>query len=140
MQTSQDVIAQDKESAQDFVVPVSNTTEEKTGNKSASTVNTEEEGPHRLVTSTPEFIESLFADGNECITAPNGIFPVKDETRLILALFSNGRFLVAEPYLHDGRVLSFQVLARKRNLQIGQPEPVSKSSDFKLYRQLTRFS
>ena len=85
----------------------------------------EPEGPHRLVTATPEFIASLFADGNECITAPTGIFPVKDETRLILALFSNGRFLVAEPYRHDGRVLSFQVLARKRNLQIGQPEYVS---------------
>ena len=48
----------------------------------------EEEGPRRLVTSSPEFIESLFADGNECITAANGILPVKDETRLILALFS----------------------------------------------------
>lgn len=85
----------------------------------------EPEGPRHLVTATPEFIASLFADGNECITAPTGIFPVKDETRLILALFSNGRFLVAEPYRHDGRVLSFQVLARKRNLQIGQPEYVS---------------
>lgn len=85
----------------------------------------EPEGPHRLVTATPEFIASLFADGNECITAPTGILPVKDETRLILALFSNGRFLVAEPYRHDGRVLSFQVLARRRNLQIGQPEYVS---------------
>lgn len=87
--------------------------------------STTEEGPRRLVTSSPEFIASLFADGNECITAPSGAFPVKDETRLILALFSNGRFLVAEPYRHDGRVLSFQVLARKRNLQIGEPECVS---------------
>ena len=85
----------------------------------------EEEGQRRLVTATPEFIESLFADGNECITAANGILPVKDETRLILALFSNGRFLVAEPYKNDGRVLSFQVLARKRNLQVGKPEYVS---------------
>ena len=85
----------------------------------------EEEGQRRLVTATPEFIGSLFADGNECITAANGILPVKDETRLILALFSNGRFLVAEPYKNDGRVLSFQVLARKRNLQVGKPEYVS---------------
>ena len=89
------------------------------------TASSNEEGPRRLVTSSPEFIASLFADGNECITAPSGAFPVKDETRLILALFSNGRFLVAEPYRHDGRVLSFQVLARKRNLQIGEPECVS---------------
>ena len=99
---------------------------------------TEEEGPRRLVTSTPEFIESLFSDGNECITAPTGIFPVKDETRLILALFSNGRFLVAEPYRHDGRVLSFQVLARKRNLQIGQPEAVSMAVISDIYEYVNK--
>ncbi len=96
------------------------------------------DGPRRLVTSTPEFIESLFADGNECITAPTGIFPVKDETRLILALFSNGRFLVAEPYRHDGRVLSFQVLARKRNLQIGRPEAVSMAVISDIYEYVNK--
>lgn len=90
-----------------------------------SDLDEEPSGPRQLVTSTPEFIASLFADGNECITAPTGIFPVNDETRLILALFSNGRFLVAEPYKHDGRVLSFQVFAKKRNLQIGKIECVS---------------
>lgn len=91
----------------------------------------------RLVVSSPEFISSLFSDGNECITAPGGIFPVKEETRLLLALFSNGRFLVAEPYKHDGRVLSFQVLAQKRNLQIGEPECVSMAviSDIYEYTQ-----
>ena len=90
-----------------------------------SDLQEEPTGPRQLITSTPEFIASLFADGNECITAPTGIFPVNDETRLILALFSNGRFLVAEPYKHDGRVLSFQVFAKKRNLQIGKVECVS---------------
>ncbi len=71
-----------------------------------------------------DFLAGLFADGNECITVPGGAFPVKEEIRLLLALFSNGRFLIADPYKHDGRVLSFQVLAQKRNLQIGKPEAV----------------
>ncbi len=79
----------------------------------------------RFVRTSSDFIKSLFADGNECITAPEGILPLKEEMRLYLALFSNGRFLVAEPYKHDGRVLSFQVLVKKRNLQIGEPEYVS---------------
>lgn len=95
-------------------------------------------GPRHLVTSTPEFIASLFADGNECITAPGSIFPVKEETRLLLALFSNGRFLVAEPYKHDGRVLSFQVLAQKRNLQIGEPECVSMAVISDIYEYATK--
>ncbi len=109
------------------IAPVLSSARQGNVENAANVLNTSanEEGPRRLVTSSPEFIGSLFADGNECITAPNGIFPVKDETRLILALFSNGRFLVAEPYKNDGRVLSFQVLARKRNLQIGKPECVS---------------
>ena len=98
----------------------------------------EGKGPRHLVTSTPEFIESLFADGNECITAPGSIFPVKEETRLLLALFSNGRFLVAEPYKHDGRVLSFQVLAKKRNLQVGDLECVSMAVISDIYEYATQ--
>ena len=92
----------------------------------------------KLVTSSPELLAALFADGNECITAPTGAFPVKDETRLILALFSNGRFLVAEPYRHDGRVLSFQVLAKKRNLQIGEPECVSMAVISDIYEYVNK--
>ncbi len=74
--------------------------------------------------STTAFIKELFANGNECITAPNGSFPIKEDTRLLLALFSNGRFLVSETYKYDGRVLSFEVLAKRRRLQIGKPEYV----------------
>lgn len=74
--------------------------------------------------STTAFIKELFANGNECITAPSGSFPIKEDTRLLLALFSNGRFLVSETYKYDGRVLSFEVLAKRRRLQVGKPEYV----------------
>ena len=73
------------------------------------------------------FIKELFANGNECITAPNGPCQIKDDTRLLLALFSNGRFLVSETYKFDGRVLSFEVLAKKRHFQIGKAEYVPMS-------------
>ena len=75
----------------------------------------------------PKFIESVFSQGNECITAPNGSFPVKEDTRNLLALFSNGKFFVCESHKFDGRVLSFEVLARKRRLQVGKPEYVPMS-------------
>ena len=70
-------------------------------------------------------IEELFSKGNELITATDGTLNIKDDTRGLLALFSNGRFLVSETHKFDGRVLSFEVLARKRRLQVGKPEYVN---------------
>jgi len=67
-------------------------------------------------------MRSLFVEGVTCVTAPNGSFPIKEDQRSLLALFSNGRFLVSEAHKFDGRVLSFEVLARKRRLQVGKPE------------------
>lgn len=70
------------------------------------------------------FLAELFANGNECITAPNGSFSVQENIRQLLALFSNGRFFVAESAKFDGRVLGLEYKARKRRLQVGKPEYV----------------
>ena len=70
-----------------------------------------------------EVLNELFANG-KCITAPSGSFPVKDDTRNLLALFDNGRFLVSSEHKFDGRVLSFEVLARKKKLQVNKAEYV----------------
>lgn len=70
------------------------------------------------------FLKTLFSNGNECITAPGFSFPVKEDMRTLLALFSNGRFFVSETYKFDGKVLGFEYLAKKRRLQIGTPEYV----------------
>lgn len=72
-----------------------------------------------------EYVERLFTSGNECITAPSGSFPLKEDTRALLALFSDGRFLVLESAKFDGRVLSFEVLARRRQLVISPAEYVT---------------
>lgn len=52
---------------------------------------------------------------------------VNDDTRRLLALFSDGRFLVVETHKFDGRVLSFEVLARKKRLNISKPTYVSQN-------------
>ena len=70
-----------------------------------------------------EVLNELFAN-SKCITAPRGSFPVKDDTRALLALFDNGRFLVNSEHKFDGRVLSFEVLARKKKLQVNKAEYV----------------
>lgn len=71
-----------------------------------------------------EFVRVLFLNGNQCLTTSRGSFPIKEDTRALLALFSDGRFIVSETHRFDGRVLSFEVLARKRRVMIKNPEYV----------------
>ena len=77
-----------------------------------------EEGVPANSTGLKELLDNLFMSGNECLTVPNGAFPLKEDTRSLLALFSDGRFLVLDKAKFDGRVLSFEVLARRRQLPI----------------------
>ena len=84
-----------------------------------------EELPEATDYSSIAFLKDLYSNGNECITLASGVFPVNEETRSLLALFSNGRFFVVDKYEFDGRVLGFQHLAKKRHLQIGKAECVS---------------
>lgn len=73
-------------------------------------------------------IEALFQHGNRLLTlSSNANLVINDDTRRLLALFSDGRFLVSETHKFDGRVLSFEVLARKKKLTIGKPEYVSQT-------------
>lgn len=77
---------------------------------------------------TKELLEHLFMSGNECLTVPNGAFPLKEDTRSLLALFSDGRFLVLDKAKFDGRVLSFEVLARRRQLPIEPAQYVDENT------------
>ena len=73
-------------------------------------------------------IEALFQHGNRLLTlSSNANLVINDDTRRLLALVSDGRFLVSETHKFDGRVLSFEVLARKKKLTIGKPEYVSQN-------------
>lgn len=70
-------------------------------------------------------IEQYFANGNALMTLQGSSLVIDDDTRRLLALFSDGQFLVSESHKFDGRVLSFEVLARKRKYQIGKPKYVT---------------
>ena len=73
-------------------------------------------------------IQSYFQHGNRLLTLPNNPnLVINDDTRRLVALFSDGRFLVSETHKFDGRVLSFEVLARKKKLSISKPEYVSQN-------------
>ena len=72
-------------------------------------------------------LEQLFAHGNRLLTLSGSSLVINDDTRRLLALFTDGTFLVSESHKFDGRVLSFEVLARKKKLNIGKPRYVSQN-------------
>ncbi len=78
-------------------------------------------------------IEAYFAKGVRLLTLPGSSLVVNDDTRRLLALFSDGRFLVVETHKFDGRVLSFEVLARKKKLTIMKPTYVSQNEMNAIY-------
>ncbi len=119
-ETSQEGGTQSTQSME--VVSQSNQSLEQSVSPAISSPTSSSQQPQQPNYSSPNFLKELFANGNECITAPSGSFPVKEDTRLLLALFSNGRFFVSETYKFDGKVLGFEYLAKKRRLQIGKPE------------------
>lgn len=83
------------------------------------------EGSKPAVKEPISRIEQYFTAGNTLTTLQGSSLPIDDDTRRLLALFSDGQFLVSEQHKFDGRVMSFEVLARKRKLNIGKPKYVS---------------
>ena len=76
----------------------------------------------------PNKIQSYFQHGNRLLTLPsNPDLVINDDTRRLVALFSDGLFLVSETHKFDGRVLSFEVLARKKKLPMIKPQYVSQN-------------
>lgn len=71
--------------------------------------------------------EKYFSNGNKLLTLSGMPLAINDDTRRLLALFSDGRFLVGENHKFDGRVLSFEVLARRKKLPISKPIYVSQN-------------
>lgn len=96
-----------------------------TGSDNASEDNTSEGA---ALDDGKGLIQSLFSAGNKLLTLPNSqTISVGDDTRRLLALFSDGRFLVVETHKFDGRVMSFQVLAKRKGLRFGKPIFISQN-------------
>ena len=89
--------------------------------------------PEKINYTSTAFLKELFSNGNECITAPGGSYVISDTTRSMLALFSNGRYFVAETNKYDGPPLLFVTDTKRRRLQIGQPEYVPLSVITNIY-------
>ena len=82
---------------------------------------------------TTNVIEKYFARGNKLLTLPGSEMAVNNDTRRLLALFTDGRFLVVGSHRFDGRVLSFEVLARKKRIPIQKPTYVTQAELNSIY-------
>jgi type II secretory ATPase GspE/PulE/Tfp pilus assembly ATPase PilB-like protein len=71
------------------------------------------------------FFDDLFAPGNKLLTLEDGELPVDPETRRMLALFSDGTYLVDNAHRFDGKVLNFTATAKRRKLLMKNPQYVS---------------
>ena len=108
---------------------VSESTEGTADNKTAVSSDIESNDSYDIQEKkAPNKIQSYFQHGNRLLTLPsNPDLVINDDTRRLVALFSDGLFLVSETHKFDGRVLSFEVLARKKKLPMMKPQYVSQN-------------
>lgn len=93
----------------------------------APAVSPETENKDKPTAEQSSITEKYFSNGNKLLTLPGMPLAINDDTRRLLALFSDGRFLVGETHKFDGRVLSFEVLVRRKKLPISKPIYVSQN-------------
>ena len=99
---------------------------------------TDEPAKTEEITGALGQLELYFKNGRKLLTIPGGSLSINDDTRRLLALFSDGSFLVSENHKFDGRVLSFEVLARKKKLMIAKPVYVSQNELNAIYNYAER--
>lgn len=112
---------------------VSQNTTQSVGENQSNGITSTPAAPEKINYTSAAFLKELFSNGNECITAPGGSYVISDTTRSMLALFSNGRYFVAETNKYDGPPLLFVTDTKRRRLQIGQPEYVPLSVITNIY-------
>lgn len=114
----------------DGITVLSESEEKKTGSDIVS--DNDEVSRHNNI------LEVVFANDNQLLTMENGKVVVDGETRRMLALFSDGTYLVDEAHRFDGKVLNFSSIAKRRKFKINPPQYVSGSVISAIYAYAER--
>ena len=85
-------------------------------------------------------LEDLFANGNKLLTLPDSDITLSDETRRLVALFSDGTYLVSKDHRFDGPVYNFEKTIKKRRIPIKTPQYVSQNEISAIYAYAERGS
>lgn len=81
-----------------------------------------------IIDDTPEsgaesqnLLQILFSNDNRLLTVENGPVSVDSETRHMLALFSDGTYIVDDAHKYDGKVLNFVATMKRRKIPVATP-------------------
>ncbi len=82
--------------------------------------------------------DQLFANGNKLLTVNGSDFAISNETRRLLALFSDGTYLVSKDNRFDGAVYNFEANVKRRKIPIKAPRYVTLNEISAIYAYAER--
>lgn len=91
-------------------------------------------------TKKTNILEELFGSGNRLLTLPDSDIQINDETRRLVALFSDGTYLVSKEHRFDGSVYNFEKTIKRRKIPIQPPRYVTQNEISAIYAYAERGS
>ena len=110
-------------------------TEEKE-NQNKSNFEEDEEAPAQA--KKGNLFDRLFANNNKLLTVNGSDFAISNETRRLLALFSDGTYLVSKDNRFDGAVYNFESNVKRRKIPIKAPTYVTLNEISAIYAYAER--
>ena len=100
--------------------------------------NFEEEDSGAGQAKKVNLFDQLFANGNKLLTVNGSDFAISNETRRLLALFSDGTYLVSKDNRFDGAVYNFEANVKRRKIPIKAPRYVTLNEISAIYAYAER--
>ncbi len=105
-------------------------------NKPSTSNFAEDEGATQ--TKKASLFDTLFANNNKLLTVNGSDFVISNETRRLLALFSDGTYLVSKDNRFDGAVYNFEANVKRRKIPIKAPTYVTLNEIAAIYAYAER--
>lgn len=106
--------------------------------KKTAESNFEEEDSGASQVKKVNLFDQLFANNNKLLTVNGSEFAISNETRRLLALFSDGTYLVSKDNRFDGAVYNFEANVKRRKIPIKAPRYVTLNEIAAIYAYAER--
>lgn len=106
--------------------------------KTSTESNFEEEDTSASQAKKGNLFDQLFANNNKLLTVSGSDFAISNETRRLLALFSDGTYLVSKDNRFDGAVYNFEANVKRRKIPIKAPRYVTLNEISAIYAYAER--
>ena len=112
--------------------------DEKELEKKTAELNFEEEDSGASQVKKVNLFDQLFGNNNKLLTVNGSEFAISNETRRLLALFSDGTYLVSKDNRFDGAVYNFEANVKRRKIPIKAPRYVTLNEIAAIYAYAER--